>query len=87
MGEVFVIISKEGTKIDIRPILWASFKGKFNYKETISLYYPNSIVLGKILVYNLFMEATYIRLFCKDLLDGNFSKVEEYQKKIKRNIG
>jgi hypothetical protein len=81
MEEVFVIISKENTQIDIRPSLWASFQGKYDYKETVALRYPNDILLGQILIYNLFHEATFIRLYCKELLDGDFSKAEEYQKK------
>lgn len=81
MHEVFVIISKEGTEIDIRPTLWACFRNKYDYKETLPLHYPNGMVLREILVYNLFQEATFIRFFCKELLDGDFSKAEEYKKK------
>ncbi len=78
MGEIFVYIkeSKEGNGIN--PMRWAHIFNKVDYKDIIRQEYSPKMVLGDIIKYNLFLESTYIRLFCKELLEGDFSKAATY---------
>lgn len=83
MGEVYVHIKREKQGSIILPFMWAVITNKFDYKQSLSVkVFDSNINSLEILKYNLVVEKTLISLFCTDLLSGDFSNLENYQKNI-----
>ena len=81
-GEVFVRIKESEVDEGIEPLLWGYFTSQLDYKNVFPPSYPPEMRLGEIAKNSLFIECTCIRLFCKNLLDGDFSrKLEFYNRK------
>ena len=80
-GEVFVSLKQSEKEVGIEPLLWAYFTGQLDYKEVLPTNYPPEMLLGEIVKYELAKECAYICIFCKRLLEGDFSQKEEFFKK------
>ena len=79
MGETYVHVKEnKDDQARIDPYLWAYFKKQIDYRKFIPKSYPSQMTLGKIARYDLFLACTYIRLFCTDLLEGDFSKKNQF---------
>ena len=72
-GEIYVLIKKDND-INIKPLLWAYCLNKISFKDIPIPIYPKEMKIDSIVKYNLFTECNYIRIFCKELLLGDFSK-------------
>lgn len=77
-GEVDVRLRKLDGVTEIRPLLWAYIFKKLDYTKIISPKFSPDTNLGTIVKYHLILECSYIRLFCNELLHGDFSKEKIY---------
>ena len=79
MGETYVHIKEnKDDQARITPYLWACYKKQIDYRKVIPNSYPSEMTLGEIARHDLFLECTYLRLFCTDLLEGDFSKKNQF---------
>lgn len=79
MGETYVHIKEnKDDQARITPYFWACFKKQIDYRKVIPNSYPREITLGEFARYDMFLECTVIRFFCKDLLEGDFSLKNEF---------
>lgn len=77
MGEVYVNLSSD-KKNTIQPLMWAIINKKIKYSDTLSLKFSPNTKMRDLLIYMLCVEKTLISLYCKDLINGDFSKQEHY---------
>lgn len=77
MGETYVHISKDKKK-SIQPLMWAIVNKKINFTEILPLNFSPKTKMEDLVKYNLTTEKTLISLYCKELLDGDFSNLEFY---------
>lgn len=78
MGEIYVYLKEVDNKLKIQPLLWAYVFNILDYKRISKQIYPEDFKLKKIVKYDLFLQAQYIRLFCEDILLGNHKKIIFY---------
>jgi hypothetical protein len=82
-GEVFISIKENRTdKIGINPFLWGIINEKINYENITLINYDENTTLNKIVISELHKEFTFISLFCKSLLEGDFSGKKSYLEKV-----
>ena len=82
MGEVEVFISDSINGVKIHPFMWAVVNKKIDFKETVSHEFDPNSKLKFIFEYRLLLEANYINLFCKELLEGDFSMLKYYSENV-----
>ena len=83
MGEVFVNLRNDRKQI-IQPLMWAIINNKIDYNDILPLIYSPNEKMENIVKYNLLTEKNLISLYCKELLDGDFSKYETYIQKFEK---
>jgi hypothetical protein len=83
MGETYVHLMKNKNSTIILPFMWAMINEKIDYRKTlpIKIFDHNTNSLD-VLKYQLVVEKTLISLFCLDILNGDFSNLNNYELKL-----
>lgn len=80
-GEVYTVIKKDSTdEFGIQPYLWAIITEQINYKKRNIIEYDENQKLNEIVISELQTEYALIRLFCSELIEGDFSGKKHYMK-------
>lgn len=77
LGEVYVNLSKDKKRI-LQPLMWAIINSKISFEDFLKLEYSPETKMKELLIYSLCFERTIISLYCKDLIQGDFSKEDYY---------
>lgn len=78
MGELNASIKPHSYQVHIQSLLWGLMNKNLKLEDFTPIKHSPNLLMGDLFVYSMVIENAYMSFFCKDLFEGDFSKIDNY---------